>query len=249
MMTNPHFVVLISADAEWRVVRECFLDPAINHSPYGEWFSYTYPSITKLHLPVIFMHGGWGKVAAAASTQLAIDWWHPHIIINLGTCGGFEGEIVPGEVILVEKTIIYDIYEQMGDPEEHIRHYTTAIDNSWIEQPFPTPVIPSLLVSGDRDLLSNDIPQLKSKYGARAGDWESGAIAWVAHKNHTRCLILRAVTDLVGENGGDAYNGNISFYYRNTKLMMKKLVDALPDWLVKFTDYEASQDSRIENSQ
>ena len=38
-------------------------------------------------------------------------------------------------------------------------------------------------------------------------DWESGAIAWVAARNQTRCLILRGVTDLVGEAGDEAYDG------------------------------------------
>jgi adenosylhomocysteine nucleosidase len=52
--------------------------------------------------PVIFLHGGWGKVSAAASTQFAIYTWHPRIVINLGTCGGFEGEIARGEIILVD---------------------------------------------------------------------------------------------------------------------------------------------------
>jgi nucleoside phosphorylase len=38
-----------------------------------------------------FLHGGWGKVAAAGSTQYAIDRWAPARLINLGTCGGFKG--------------------------------------------------------------------------------------------------------------------------------------------------------------
>lgn len=173
-------------------------------------------------------------MAAAASTQFTIDEWHPRLIVNLGTCGGFEKEISRGEIILVEKTIIYDIYEQMGDPDEHIQYYATDLDITWITQPYPIPVIRSVLVSGDRDLFSDDIPMLKAKYGARAGDWESGAIAWVSGKNHTPCLILRGVTDLVGGQGGEAYEGNVSNYYKNTDIVMKKLLNSLPGWLLKY---------------
>jgi adenosylhomocysteine nucleosidase len=183
------------------------------------------------------MHGGWGKVAAAGSAQYVISRWQPKLVINLGTCGGFKGDIDKGEIILVEKTIIYDIYEQMGDPEEHIRQYLTEIDNSWISEPYPLKVIRSLLVSGDRDLICAELPALKSKYGAIAGDWESGAIAWVATKNRTPCLILRGVTDLVSENAGEAYDGNVAYYYENTELIMKKLVESLPHWLLKFSDH------------
>ena len=236
MDTHKKFVVLISANAEWRVVRNIFPGSETKSSPYGEWFSKQYGELSELHNPVIFIHGGWGKVAAAASTQYVIDRWMPKLIINIGTCGGFEGEVNRGEILLVEKTIIYDILEQMGDPDDHIRHYITKIDTAWIAQPLPIPVRRSLLVSGDRDLFSNEIPELKAKYGAIAGDWESGAIAWVSHKNHIQCLILRGVTDLVGENGGEAYGENVNIYYENTAQVMRVLLDSLPGWLLKYSD-------------
>jgi adenosylhomocysteine nucleosidase len=232
------FVILISADAEWRVVCNYFSDYKTKYSPYGEWFSHHYLDIPELIKPVIFLHGGWGKVAAAASTQYAISRWHPKVIINLGTCGGFDGEIKLGEIILADKTIIYDIYEQMGDPDEHINHYTTEFDNSWIPFPYPIPVRQSLLVSGDRDIFSHEITSLKEKYCAIAGDWESGAIAWVSYKNHTHSMILRGVTDLVGGDGGEAYNGNVSLYYKNTEQIMKLLVGSLPLWLERLIKNE-----------
>jgi adenosylhomocysteine nucleosidase len=232
-------VVMISADTEWGVVREYYCSRNISSSPYGEWFIHTF-KIKKSGVPMVIMHGGWGKVAAAASTQYAIDCWQPRILINLGTCGGFDGEINLGEIILVNKTVIYDIYEQMGNPEDHITHYITELDNSWISRPFPLQVRQTLLVSGDRDIFANEIPKLKIKYHACAGDWESGAIAWVANKNHTRCMILRGVTDLVGSCGGDAYDGKISFYSERTKLIMKLLLDSLPQWILRFTVGEYS---------
>ena len=83
------------------------------------------------------------------------------------------------------------------------------------------------MVSGDKDLLCEEISELKSKYGAIAGDWESGAITWVANKNHTNCLILRGVTDLFGIAKGDAYDGNLSSYDENNERIMKILIDSL----------------------
>lgn len=237
MRLKSDIVVLISADAEWRSVRR-ILSVSLSHSsPYGDWFSYHYPDIYGLTKPIVFLHGGWGKVAAAGSAQYVISKWQPKLLVNLGTCGGFKGEIKRGEIILVEKTIIYDIYEQMGDPEEHIRHYLTKIDNSWIDKPYPIEVIVSLLVSGDRDLICDEIQALKSRYGAIAGDWESGAIAWVAAKNHTPCLILRGVTDLVSANAGEAYDGNVGCYDYSTEIIMNKLIDSLPRWLSIFSQH------------
>ncbi len=234
MRLKSIFVILVSANAEWQVIRKSFPDSRVYSTPFGDWFSFWYKQYPVLLESVIFMHGGWGKVAASASTQFAIDKWYPQMVVNIGTCGGFEGEIARGEIILAEETLIYDIYEQMGDPDEYIKYYATEIDNSWLDEPMPLRVVKSILVSGDRDLFCEEIGLLKSKYGAIAGDWESGAIAWVAAKNKTQCLILRGVTDLVSEIAGEAYSGNISYYYQKTELVMRELIKSIPDWLVKF---------------
>jgi adenosylhomocysteine nucleosidase len=104
--------------------------------------------------PYLFFQGGWGKIAAAAWTQYVIDRWRPKLLVNLGTCGGFEGRIERGEILLVEKTIVYDITEQMGDAQQAIDHYSTEIDLTWLGEPYPLAVQRSLLVSGDRDLMA-----------------------------------------------------------------------------------------------
>jgi adenosylhomocysteine nucleosidase len=223
--TKTRVVVLISADAEWRALRLVLPGMDEQSSPYGNWFRVEMGGYAP-----IFLHGGWGKIAAAGSTQYAIDRWQPELIVNLGTCGGFEGEIERDEIILVDHTLVYDIIEQMGDPEGVIAHYSTEIDLSWLQPPYPHAVRRTLLVSGDRDLLAEQIPELKSLYGAVAGDWESGAIAFVAKRNGVRTLILRGVTDLVGPSGGEAY-GNMALFEAKTRQILERLVGALPLWL------------------
>lgn len=230
---NPAVIVLISADAEWRGVRQLYPQADYRSSPYGEWFlGGRTPGGKSFPQPVCFFQGGWGKVAAAGSTQYVIDRWQPRLLVNLGTCGGFEGAIDRGEIILVEKTIIYDIIEQMGDYDAHIAHYTTECDLSWLQLPYPSAVRRSALVSGDRDLLVEEIPMLKARYGAVAGDWESGAIAFIAQRNGTPFLILRGVTDLVGSSGGEAY-GNLSLFEKAAMEILGRLVESLPGWLEK----------------
>jgi adenosylhomocysteine nucleosidase len=226
-------VVLVSAGAEWRAVRAMFPHAPAVPSPLGEWFDSSLEpdgnEIAAGSIPswrVRFFHGGWGKIAAAASTQYVIDRWYPQLLINLGTCGGFAGEIDRGTIVLAERTIVYDIYEQMGDPDAHLAHYDTAIDLSWLGDDLPTGIRRALLVSGDRDLFPADIPGLKSRFGAVAGDWESGAIAYIAARNGVRCLILRGVTDLVGEGGGEAY-GDPNFFEPAAAGVMARLVELL----------------------
>src|SRR5579883_1061159 len=82
------YAVLISANAEWRAVTPLFRGATLQHSPYGDYF---FTTINQQR--VLFFQGGWGKVAAAGSTQYVVDHFHPARLVNLGTCGGVEGRI------------------------------------------------------------------------------------------------------------------------------------------------------------
>jgi adenosylhomocysteine nucleosidase len=221
-------VVLISANSEWRSVKSIFPTCEIQTSALGEWFDT--PLVSHGSFLITFFHGGWGKISSAATAQYGIDHFKPDLLVNLGTCGGFDGCIETGTIILVEKALVYDIIEQMGDAAEAIEHYSTNIDLSWLGENYPASAVRGLMVSGDRDIVVDDIPVLIEKYGAVAADWESGAIAWVANKNRVRCLILRGVSDLVGGNGGEAY-GNVELFHQRTAEIMQRLVNQLGEWL------------------
>jgi adenosylhomocysteine nucleosidase len=220
-------VVLISAIAEWNAVREIYPHLEIAHSPYGE--------SCKLMVDeeeLALFHSGWGKIASAGMMQYVIDHYQPDLIVNLGTCGGFEGLVELGDVVLVEKTFVYDIVELMGDLDIK-SYYASSLDLSWLPEPYPHPVRRGLIASADSDLPPDKIAFLKSQ-GAIAGDWESGALAWVAKKNGARLLILRGVSDLVNENAGEAYD-NLQLFEERTKGVMRKLFEQLPDWLKAVT--------------
>ncbi len=217
-------IVLISAIAEWQAVKEALLPSTLQATPYGETFQHD------LHgWPVTLLHAGWGKTASAAAMQYALDHYHPDLVVNLGTCGGFEGCIQQGEIVLVERTFIYDIVELMGDFGAVADYYASTLDLGWLPEPYPHPVRRGCLASADSDLLPEKIPHLKAQ-GAIAADWESGALAWVARKNGARLLILRAVSDLVGEAGGEAYD-NIALFKQRAGEIMRQLLGQLPDWL------------------
>ena len=228
MPEKADLCVLISAGAEWRAIRPYYPDAAVEPTPYGETFSAVIAG-----QQVQFLHGRWGKVAAAASTQYAIDRWSPARLINLGTCGGFTGEVARGAIILAERTVIYDIIEQMSDPAAAIEHYSVTFDLGWLPTPPPQPVLIKTLVSADRDIVAEDIPGLIERYGAAAADWESGAIAWVAQRNSLPCLILRGVSDLVNATEAEAY-GDYAFFEEQCREVMGELMEHLPEWITVF---------------
>lgn len=219
-------LVILSAEAEWRIAAAYYPDCRLHDSPYNTWFELDL--IKGVH--VVFFHGGWGKISAAASAQYAIDRWRPDILVNLGTCGGFAGCLNRGEIILAEETLVYDIYERMGDSREALNYYLTRIDLSYLKEPYPLEVRRMRLISADRDIDPGEVAFLRDQFQAGAADWESGAIAWVAARNRLPCLILRGVSDLVGESGGEAY-GNFELFAARTREVIRRLLGSLPNWL------------------
>ncbi len=215
-------VVLISANAEWREVKKRWPDAKYEPTPYGETFERQVAGQT-----VRFFHGGWGKVAAAGSTQYALTRWKPRVVLNLGTCGGMLGRVERFAILAVERTLVYDIVEMMGDSQEAIDHYTTQLD---LPADLPTGVRRALLLSADRDLAPDQIPQLIKRYNAIAVDWETAAIAYVARRNGVRLIAVRGVSDLVSEQGGEAY-GNTGAFESGTAHVMYDLLEQLPAWI------------------
>jgi nucleoside phosphorylase len=205
-LENQKIIFLICADIEWKIVKGCLCPIEIHSSPFGEWFPYNF-DVQERSVGVTFFQTGCGKIPAAAATQFVIDKCNPKTIINLGTCGGFSGKINREDIIIVEKTVIYDINERSGHHDEQIEKYTTELDFD-----------------------PEKINYLFEKYGAIAADWESGAIAYVAKKNGMECLILRGVSDVVDPDGEPSNEKEIR---EGTAAVMKILIDGLPKWISK----------------
>lgn len=229
-------VILISANAEWRALKNILAahNPEIRLTPFGETFAL---QPAALNLPaekkLRFLHGGWGKISAAATTQYAIDHLQADLLVNLGTCGGLDGRAAVGDILLIERTLVYDIIEQMGDAQAALDHYSVKLNLAWLEEcPLPADVRHAPLLSADRDILREEVQMLIERFNGIAADWESGAIAWVAAKNQTPCLILRGVTDIVSAESGEAYD-NLGLYHQRTETIMARLLELLPLFLKK----------------
>jgi len=214
--------VVISANAEWKPVKEALAPARVERSPYGEFFTHTIAAE-----PVLFVHGGWGKIDAAASAEYVIGRWRPRLLINLGTCGGIEGRMERLERLLVTRTVVYDIQEAMGDSAEAIADYSTDIDLDWLDERFPLRHRRAAMYSADRDLIPSAVADLTRRFPeVVAADWESASIARVARRRQTRLLILRAASDLVSEKHGEAA-GNLPLFQNNAAALMRLLLDDL----------------------
>ncbi|HET9623875.1 MAG TPA: 5'-methylthioadenosine/S-adenosylhomocysteine nucleosidase [Kofleriaceae bacterium] len=225
----PRVVVEISARAEWRVVARALGDAEVYDTPFGGWLRHRIGNED-----VVFFHGGFGKLAAAAATQYAIDRWRPQLLVNLGTCGGFGGERKVGDLVLASETIVYDAIERMNNRPHAVDDFNTKLDLARWPARLADRVVETPLISGDQDLDPAAVATLHATYHASAGDWESGAVAFTAAHNHTPVLVLRGVTDLVDATGDVTYNAPGAWEQETARLMpalIAVLSEALPDLL------------------
>lgn len=216
-------VVIVSANAEWRALL-AVLKPrpdALRTTPYGQYFVAPAGSIAGVSKPLLFFHGGWGKVDAAASAQWALSKWAPQMVVNLGTAGGFPGRVREGDIVFATSTIVYDIVERMGSAQEAIDDYTTDLEP--VPESLRSLVIGSPMISADQDIDPQRIPELTSTFGAVAADWESASIARVCKKNNVRVIILRGVSDVVDVTGSRTY-GNIQDFESQSRKIMGSLI-------------------------
>ena len=224
-------VILIAANAEWKAMKEIALPREIfPSSPYGEWFRGEEINGNK----VIYFQTGCGKIASAGATQYVISEWQPSIIVNIGTCGGIEGRVEAGQIILVNETIIYDIIEEEGNSKETHNEYSTKIDVDFLIPYLPEEIMIGKMLSADRDLIRSEVKTLKNNYDARVVDWESGSIAYIAGRNKKRCVILRGVSDLVSEKSYQMY-GDLKKFEELSYLTMSDIHPIVLDLLFQLT--------------
>lgn len=234
MFPSTPFVVLISAQGEWQALLHHLQPKRLQASPYGEYFSQEIAGF-----PVLWMAAGWGKVSTAGACQFAIDRFHPQLLINLGTCGGLEGLVALGEILLITETAFYDIYEGMADSAAAIDAYRVHADLSWLPEELLEHTRRARLVSADQDIQPQNYERIAEEFGAIAADWESAAFAWVAERNGMPWLALRGVSDLVSRTEAESA-GNLALWQARTEQIMQRLLSQLPWYLAHFAEQHPS---------
>jgi nucleoside phosphorylase len=135
-MNTDLIVVLVSADTEWEALLSIFPEVGRSLTPYGEWFRMGRKKSNAQYLVIpqslgegtgvqwIFFHGGWGKIAAAGSTQYAIDRWNPGLIINSGAIAWVANRNLTPLLILRGVTDL--VGSQGGEAYGNLPFYTQA---------------------------------------------------------------------------------------------------------------------------
>ncbi len=137
---------------------------------------------------VVLVVGGPGRDAAARATEVLISAHQPRLVIAAGLAGGLVGELARNALILAD-----------GVTDEQDK--TLSLELSLARR-----LVDLASIHVGRVLTVNRVvtqaaekQSLGQRYGAIAVDMESIGVAEVCQRRETACLVVRAISDAMGE--------------------------------------------------
>ncbi|GAJ99055.1 adenosylhomocysteine nucleosidase [Geomicrobium sediminis] len=165
---------------------------------------------------VILMQSGIGKVNAAIGTTLMIELYKPDVVVNSGVAGGLDRTMSVGDLVIstevryndVDATVFGYEFGQVpampaaykADEKTHEAVLAAAKKNR-------IDVKSGLVLSGDSFMNDEErIAMIKEAFpDALCTEMEAGAIAQVAHRFGCPFLIIRALSDIAGDEAIHSY--------------------------------------------
>jgi adenosylhomocysteine nucleosidase len=190
-------------------------------------------------LEVVLLKSGIGKVNAALGTALMIEKFHPDIIINTGSAGGFHKDLNVGDVVIstevrhhdVDVTIFGYEYGQVPRmpayfaPDEKL--VSIAVKSA--EKIKGIQVAEGLIASGDSFM--NDpvrVEYIRSKLpDLYAAEMEAAAIAQVAHQFEVPFVIIRSLSDIAGKDSNLSFDEFLVTAAKNSAELILLMLEEL----------------------
>ncbi len=167
------------------------------------------------NVDVMVIESGPAKVRAASAAVGGIGAFQPDVVLDTGTCGALDGELIVGGLVLATSCIEYDIagdglpsrvlpvmklsslfdFLPQRGRERLVRGITSLAMDAGLH------LRPGVQACGEFLIQSEETREsLRELTGAIACNWESAAVFVAALRSRLPPLSLRVVTDLGDEN-------------------------------------------------
>ncbi|AGK97722.1 5'-methylthioadenosine/adenosylhomocysteine nucleosidase [Clostridium pasteurianum] len=155
---------------------------------------------------LVIVRCGIGKVNAAVCSQILIDDFNVDAVINVGIAGGIGKGIFPGDIVIAENLVQYDMdTSAFGDKIGQIPRldtYDFKCDSELIElakkacESFEKNFFTGRIATGDQFVADIEkIKWLNKDFGAVACEMEGGSIAQVCYLNKVPFVVIRSISD------------------------------------------------------
>lgn len=165
-------------------------------------------------VPIVLVKSGIGKVASSITTTLLLSNYRLKQVINVGTCGGINNEMKPLDIFISTSEVYGDVdltafgysYGQMAkcpksfSPDTKLIEKTIEVCKKLNYSYFVGTIISNDSFSTKKELIDDLISKYFSDIKIGAVDMESAAIAQVCFTFNIKCLVLRTISDIIGQD-------------------------------------------------
>ena len=217
--------IICALDKELKHFEDC-----LNLYSVKEIMGYTFKVGTINNHDVVLTKCGMGKVAAGIVCTLLIEHFKPELVINSGIAGGFKHGLKPLDILNVTKVGCYDIDMVLdgtlfgsitGEPR-FLEQYNelSSIPNVNV---LTGTIMSADCFQSDREACQKVFDRHFKEEDVVAVDMESYSIALICNKYHINWCIVRAISDIIGEESQiDSYQEFASKAANNAYLLIKE---------------------------
>nr|WP_144920342.1 5'-methylthioadenosine/S-adenosylhomocysteine nucleosidase [Paenibacillus bovis] len=167
---------------------------------------------------VVLLRSGIGKVNAAMSTTILMERYQPDYIINTGSAGGYNPSLKIGDLVISNEVRHHDVdvtafgYEYGQVPQLPAAFKANeALQRTAIEGAKKLPsihAVTGLIATGDTFMSDPDRVEFvrKTFKDLQAVEMEGAAIAQVAHQYGIPFVVIRALSDIAGQESDISFD-------------------------------------------
>lgn len=184
---------------------------------------------------IVLLKSGIGKVNAAMATTLLIENFQADVVINTGTAGGFSKKLNVGDIVIGSEVVHHDVDVTVFDyvlgqvpqlPATFKSDPKLVASTKEVLQQLEINSLIGLVATGDSFM--SDEKLIKTTVDnfplMLAAEMEGAAIAQVCYQYETPFIIIRAISDIAGEDSPISFNEFIHLASENATNIIIKLI-------------------------
>lgn len=182
---------------------------------------------------------GIGKVNAAICTQILISEYKVDKAINVGVAGGIKKDIFPGDVVIGNNLVQYDMdTTAFGDPIGQIPRLDTfdfkcdeklvELAKKACEENGNIKSSVGRIITGDQFVASVEKVQwMEKEFDASACEMEGGAIAHTCYLNNIPFVVIRSISDNANNGAHMDFAEFTTIGVKNSTTILKSMLLAM----------------------
>lgn len=188
---------------------------------------------------IVLLKSGIGKVNAAMSTTILLQYYKPDLVINTGSAGGFDENLEVGSIVISNEVRHHDVdvtafgYEMGQVPQMPAAFQSNPelveLAEKAVSELENLPYATGLIATGDSFMSDPERVQLvRSQFPEmKAAEMEAAAVAQVCFQFDTAFVVIRALSDIAGKESSISFDEFLPVAAEHSSKIVLRVVERL----------------------